>query len=91
MLLTDGGDPLEVDLASVRLLGAPQVPFAFKPMAERSLRIGLGDEAIIVCFTGEVTGDSGSLTDLQVGRLSGDMDPLTVVNGLRDLWRPWWR
>lgn len=93
VLLRDGQPPVEADLATVRCFGTPRGPFGSGSLGKRALRLAIGEEKVIVAFTGETTDLSGSMADLQMGRLTGELDLVGASSAVRALWRnrDFWR
>lgn len=87
ILLRDGRPPLQADLETVRSYGTPRGPFGSTSLGERALRLGIGKERIIVAFTGAVTDLSGSFAELQLGRLTGEMDLFDAAAAVREFWQ----
>ena len=87
VLVRDSRPPLEVDLATVRHVGTPRGPFGSGSLGDRALRLAVGEERIIVAFTGETTDMTDSITDLNMGRLRGDVDLVSGLSAVHALWR----
>ena len=86
-LLRDGLPSWEGRLATVRFFGSPRGPFGSASLGERAVRLGVGEDRVIVAFTGETADLSSSLTDLQTSRLTGEVDLLAISSSVRALWR----
>ena len=87
VLLRDSRPPLEVDLAAVRHVGTPRGPFGSGSLGDRALRLAVGEERVIVAFTGETTDLTDSITDFNMGRLRGDVDLVSGLTAVQALWR----
>ena len=87
VLLRDGRPPLEVDLATVRHVGTPRGPFGSGSLGDRALRLVVGEERVIVAFTGETTNMTDSITDFNMGRLGGDVELVSGLSAVQALWR----
>jgi hypothetical protein len=86
VLVREAHPSLVADLADVRCFGNARGPYGIRAAGERTLRLGFGSSRVIVMFTGEVSDLSGSLTDMQVGRLTGEFDLLDAAGMIGQLW-----
>lgn len=87
------GDAWEAPLEDVLYVGAAPTVLGLASVAERGMRIDAAGRPILVFFTGERVPSDPALGDLQMSRLSGDLDPLEVFKAGRVLWqnRGFWR
>ncbi|WP_395242715.1 transposase [Agromyces sp. MMS24-K17] len=93
VLVREGHPDLSDEISTVRGYGTPRGPYGSTAFGDRALRIGFGEERLIVAFTGETTDLTGTVADLQVDRLTGDFDLMSALGAARDLWRnrDFWR
>jgi hypothetical protein len=79
----DAGRSWTAPVEDVTCLGRPENGPAF--VAKRSLRLELEGRRMIISFSGMSADAQADLVDLQVGRITGDVDPIAAVRMLANL------
>ena len=73
-------------LSQVRYCGRPSAPLGIRSVADTGFRLDFGGKRKILVFTGqsaETTAEQQkALMDVQMGRLQGDLDPVSLVKSM---------
>ncbi len=73
-------------LSQVRYCGRPSAPMGIRSVADTGFRLDFGGKRKILVFTGqsaETTAEQQkALMDVQMGRLQGDLDPVSLVKSM---------
>jgi hypothetical protein len=73
-------------LSQVRYCGRPSAPMGIRAVADTGFRLDFGGKRKILLFTGqsaETTAEQQkALMDVQMGRLQGDLDPVSLVKSM---------
>jgi hypothetical protein len=77
---------ISLPLSQVRYCGRPSAPMGIRSVADTGFRLDFGGKRKILLFTGqsaETTAEQQkALMDVQMGRLQGDLDPVSLVKSM---------